>query len=278
MNIRLIGDSCCEFPEDIKEKYQCIRVPLTIEVGEHTIVDDESFDQLDFLKKVAEYPKCPKSSCPSPDMFKKAYEGEADYIFVSTLSGELSGSYNSAVLGKNLYEEEGGKNKVHVFNSLSASGGEMQVLLKAASCMEKGLSFEETIEKTEAFIQELNTYFVLESLETLRKNGRLSRLKSMAASALNIKLVCAGDKGTIVQLAIARGMKSALTKMIDISLEKVRDTENRILFITHCNCKKRAESVLSAYIEKAKFAKTYILDTAGISSLYAGDGGIIVTF
>ena len=92
MNIRLIGDSCCEFPEDIKEKYQCIRVPLTIEVGEHTIVDDESFDQLDFLKKVAEYPKCPKSSCPSPDMFKKAYEGEADYIFVSTLSGELSGS------------------------------------------------------------------------------------------------------------------------------------------------------------------------------------------
>ena len=154
----------------------------------------------------------------------------------------------------------------------------MQVLLKAVDCMEKGLSFEETVEITENFAEnELNTFFVLESLEALRKNGRLSRLKTIAASALNIKLVCGGDKGTIVQVALARGMKSALSKMIDISLEKVRNTEERILFITHCNCKKRAEEVLASYVERARFAKTYILDTAGISSLYASDGGIIVS-
>ena len=278
VKIRLVADSCCEFPEEISNKYECIRVPLTIQIGDHTVTDDESFDQKDFLRRVAEYPKCPKSSCPSPEMFMNAYEGDADYIFVSTLSAELSGSYNSAELGRKLYEEEGGKTKIHVFNSRSASGGEMQVLIKAVECMEEGLSFEETVERTEDFAEnKLNTFFVLESLETLRKNGRLSRLKSLAASALNIKLVCAGDKGTIVQLALARGMKNALSKMIDISLEKVRNTEERILFITHCNCRKRAEEVLSSYIEKAKFAKTYILDTAGISSLYAGDGGIIVT-
>ncbi|MBQ9550794.1 MAG: DegV family protein [Lachnospiraceae bacterium] len=278
MKVRFVGDSCCEFPQDFKEKYECISVPLTIEVGDHVVIDDEGFDQKDFLERVAAYPKCPRSSCPSPEAYMKAYEGEYDLLFVTTLSAELSGSYNSAVLGKKLYEEEHGKRNIHVFNSCSASGGEMQALLKAAEYVEAGFSFEEIVEKTEHFINdELNTFFVLESLEALRKNGRLSRLKTLAATALNIKPVCAGDKGTIVQLALARGMKSALSKMIEISLEKVKNTEERILFINHCNCRKRAEEVLSSYIRKAKFAKTYILDTAGISSLYAGDGGIIVT-
>lgn len=278
MKVRFVGDSCCEFPQDFKEKYECISVPLTIEVGDHVVIDDEGFDQKDFLERVAAYPKCPRSSCPSPEAYMKAYEGEYDLLFVTTLSAELSGSYNSAVLGKKLYEEEHGKRNIHVFNSCSASGGEMQALLKAAEYVEAGFSFEEIVEKTEHFINdELNTFFVLESLEALRKNGRLSRLKTLAATALNIKPVCAGDKGTIVQLALARGMKSALSKMIEISLEKVKNTEERILFINHCNCGKRAEEVLSSYIRKAKFAKTYILDTAGISSLYAGDGGIIVT-
>lgn len=278
MKIRFVGDSCCEFPEDFAEKYECVSVPLTIEVGEDVIIDDESFDQKDFLDKVAAYPKCPRSSCPSPEAYMRAYEGDYDALFVTTLSAELSGSYNSALLGKKLYEEEHGERNIYVFNSCTASGGEMQVLMKAAEYAEAGFSFEEIIEKTEKFINnELNTYFVLESLETLRKNGRLSRLKTLAATALNIKPVCAGDKGTIVQLALARGMKNALSKMIEISLEKVKNTEERILFINHCNCRKRAEEVLSSYIQKAKFAKTYILDTAGISSLYAGDGGIIVT-
>ena len=279
MKIRFVGDSCLEFPGDFMEKYDCVRVPLTIEIGDHIVVDDDTFDQSDFLRRVAEYPKCPKSSCPSPEMYMKAYTCDADYIFVATLSAELSGSYNSAELGKKLYEEEYGRKNIHVFNSRSASCGEFQVLMKAAECMEAGLSFEETVRRTEEFLyDDLNTYFVLESLETLRKNGRLSRLKTLAATALNIKPVCAGDKGTIVQLAIARGMKNALNKMIDISLEKARNTEERILMIAHCNCRKRAEEVLSSYLRKAAFAKTYILNTAGISSLYAGDGGIIVTF
>ncbi|MCR4590652.1 MAG: DegV family protein [Lachnospiraceae bacterium] len=279
MKIRFVGDSCCEFPEDFKNKYECINVPLTIQIGDHTIIDDDSFDQKDFLERVAAYPKCPRSSCPSPEAFMKAYEGNYDALFVTTLSADLSGSYNSAVLAKKLYEDEHGERNIFVFNSRSASGGEMQALLKAAEYAEAGLSFKEITEKTVDFLDnKLSTYFVLESLETLRKNGRLSRLKTLAATALNIKPVCAGDKGTIVQLGIARGMKSALKKMTDISLEKVRETENRILFINHCNCRKRAEEVLSSYLEKARFAKTYILDTRGISSLYAGDGGIIVSF
>lgn len=281
MKIRYVGDSCCEFPEDFKKEHDCVNVPLTIMVGDDVIIDDASFDQADFLKKVAAYPKCPKSSCPSPEQYMSAFEGDVDIVFVTTLSSELSGSYNSAVLAKQLYEEDhpDEKKKIHVFNSYSASCGEMQVLLKAAELVEQGLSFEEVVEKTEKFAyDDLKTYFVLESLETLRKNGRLSTMKALAATALSIKPVCIGNHGVIEQVAIARGMKKALEKMVSHSLEQVSSTEDRVLFVGHCNCEKRAEEVAALFIAKAKFKETRIINMAGISSLYAGDGGIIATF
>ena len=281
MKIRYVGDSCCEFPEDFRKEHDCVNVPLTIMVGDDVIIDDASFDQADFLKKVAAYPKCPKSSCPSPEQYMSAFEGDVDIVFVTTLSSELSGSYNSAVLAKQLYEEDhpDEKKKIHVFNSYSASCGEMQVLLKAAELVEQGLSFEEVVEKTQKFAyDDLKTYFVLESLEALRKNGRLSTMKALAATALSIKPVCIGNHGVIEQVAIARGMKKALDKMVSHSLEQVSSTEDRILFVSHCNCEKRAEEVAALYIAKAKFKETRIIDMAGISSLYACDGGIIATF
>ena len=281
MKIRYVGDSCCEFPEDFRKTHDCVNVPLTIMVGDDVIIDDASFDQADFLKKVAAYPKCPKSSCPSPEQYMSAFEGDVDIVFVTTLSGELSGSYNSAVLAKQLYEEDhpDEKKKIHVFNSYSASCGEMQVLLKAAELVEQGLAFEEVVEKTEKFAyDDLKTYFVLESLEALRKNGRLSTMKALAATALSIKPVCIGNHGVIEQVAIARGMKKALEKMVSHSLEQVSSTEDRILFVSHCNCEKRAEEVAALFIAKAKFKETRIINMAGISSLYACDGGIIATF
>jgi hypothetical protein len=66
--------------------------------------------------------------------------------------------------------------------------------------------------------------------------------------------------------------------MVELSLSKIKETKNRTLFVSHVNCRERAEKVLSRYISKAEFARAAIIDTAGISSLYAGRGGIIVTF
>ena len=103
----------------------------------------------------------------------EAYHCDAEHIYAVTLSAELSGSYNSAVLGRNLYEEEYGEKKIHIFNSRSASVGETLIALKAAECEEKGMSFQEVIETVESYIEEQHTYFVLETLDTLKKNGRL---------------------------------------------------------------------------------------------------------
>lgn len=277
MNYKIIVDSCGELTEEMKASGRYETASLEIELQGKHIVDDETFDQAEFLKLVAESPECPKSSCPSPERYMEAYHCDAEHIYAVTLSAELSGSYNSAVLGRNLYEEEYGEKKIHIFNSRSASVGETLIALKAAECEEKGMSFEETVETVEAYIEEQNTYFVLETLDTLRKNGRLTGLKSVMATALNIKPVMgATPEGTICQLGQARGIKKALVKMVEQLAEDVKNSKDKILAIAHCNCRDRAEAVKNMILEKINVKDVIILDTAGISSMYAADGGVIV--
>lgn len=276
---KIIIDSCGELTEELKADGHYESVPLEMEVNGHRIVDDATFDQQDFLKKVKESPVGPKSSCPSPERYMEAFEGEAEHIYVVTLSKELSGSYNSAVLAKNLYEEEHGKDKkqIYVFNSRSASIGETLIGIRVQECEEAGMDFDKIVEVVEAYIGTQHTYFVLETLETLRKNGRLSNLKAFVANALNIKPVMGSTpEGSICQLAQARGMNKALKKMVEEAISKVDDSGERILAISHCNCPMRAKAVKEEIERITKFKKIIIADTAGISSMYANDGGVII--
>ena len=275
---KIIIDSCGELTEELKKDGHFETVSLELEVDGYRIIDDETFDQHDFLRRVRESKKGPKSSCPSPEQYRKACEGEAEHVYMVTLSGELSGSYNSAVLGKNLYEEEHENEKqIYVFNSRSASIGETIIGIKIQEYEEQGCSFEEVVEKVEDYIASMNTYFVLETLETLRKNGRLSNLKALIANTLNIKPVMGSTKeGLICQLDQARGMNKALDKMIRNMLSRTKDCEHRILAISHCNCPERAKAMKEKIEQLATFKKVILVDTAGVSSMYANDGGVIM--
>ena len=257
MSYKIAIDSCGELLDEWKNDGRIESIPLTLTVGGENIIDDENFDQKDFLKKV--------------------YECDAEHIYAVTLSAELSGSYNSAILGKNLFLEEQPEKKVHVFNSKSASGGQSLIAMKIVECEEKGLSFEEVVSEVEKYIEEMNTFFVLENLETLRKNGRLGRVKALVASALKIKPVMgATPEGTICQLDQARGMNKAIVKMVDHIGEKGINIPEKTVAITHCNCPERAKMLEEAIREKLHPAKIVVMDTAGVSSMYANDGGVIV--
>lgn len=277
MSFKIVVDSCCELPEEYLQDPRFEIVPLELEVGEYRVTDDEHFDQAEFLKRVAEYPKCPKSACPSPEKFREAYRTEAEHVYVITLSSHLSGSYNSAVLGMNLYREKYGKKQIHVIDSESASCGETQIARKLVELEEQGVPFEEIVKQIEEFRSNVHTYFVLDNLETLRKNGRLTGVKALVASTLSIKPIMAGDKGNIVQRGQSVGMKKALRRMAEIILEEAGDTKDRVLMITHCNAPERAETVKKLLMEKAEFKDCLIMDTRGVSSMYANDGGVIVT-
>ena len=277
MSYKIAIDSCGELLNEWKDDERIESVPLTLMVGGESIIDDETFDQKDFLKKVAACLECPKSACPSPERYMKAYECEADHIYAVTLSSELSGSYNSAVLGKSLFLEDNPGKKIHVFNSKSASGGESLIAMKIVECEEKGLSFEKIIETVDKYIEEMSTFFVLENLETLRKNGRLSRVKALVASALKIKPVMGSTpEGSICQFDQARGMNKAIVKMVELVGEKGINIHEKIVAITYCNCPERAKMLEEAIRERLNPAKIVVMDTAGVSSMYANDGGVIV--
>ncbi len=277
MKYKIVVDSCCELPEKYKKDERFQIIPLGIEVGDYAIMDDENFNQKEFLEKVAAYPQCPKSSCPSPERFMEAYHCDAEEVYVITLSSHLSGSYNSAELGKSLYHEKYGKKKIHVVDSESASCGETQLAIRIMRYKEAGISFEETVERIEAFKRKMRTYFVLDSLEALRKNGRLSGVKALVASTLNIKPVMVGNLGVIEQRGQAIGVNKALARMADFITADVVHPEKRTLMITHCNCPERAEYMRTLMEKRASYRNVVIMDTAGISSLYASDGGVIVT-
>ena len=277
MSFHIVADSCCELTADMKKRGNIEIAPLTLEVGGESILDDETFDQKYFLKRVAECPECPKSACPSPDYFRKSFLNGAERCYAVTLSAQLSGSYNSAVLGANLAQEENEDLKIHVFNSRSASIGETLIVKKIVECEEAGMSFERVVETVELYISTQHTYFVLENLETLRKNGRLSKTKALVASALKIKPVMgATSEGDIVQLDQARGINKALMKMVDAIVNDAQHVETKTLAVSHCNCPERAEMVKEALLERLAVQDVFVLDTQGVSSMYANDGGIII--
>ena len=152
MSYKIVVDSCGELPGRCKADPHFESVPLVLDIDGYLVTDDETFDQADFLRRVAASPNCPKSSCPSPERYLQAYDCEAEHVYAVTLSAELSGSYNSAELGKKLYEEEKGAKDIYVFNSRSASIGETLIALKIEACEKAGMGFQEVVDTVEAYI------------------------------------------------------------------------------------------------------------------------------
>ena len=186
MSYLILCDSCTDFTDAMEKDPHFVRIPLTLHIGEEDIIDDETFDQASFLKKVAEYPDASKSSCPSPEKFMDYFE-KADEIYIVTLSSHLSGSFNSAELAKSMYLEKHPDKKIHVFDSKSASAGQSLIALEIQKRAINGLPFEQIVNEVTDFLNTMGTKFVLETLEVLRKNGRLSKVTAMLVNTLNIK-------------------------------------------------------------------------------------------
>lgn len=278
MSYKIVCDSCTDLSDELKMNSNFCVVPLILHVDGRDFIDDETFSQADFLKAMKESSNCPKSSCPSPEAFMSHFD-DADDIYVITLSSQLSGSYNSACLAKDLYLEEHDSKNIVVIDSKSASVGQALIAMKIDELASKQLPFEEIVSQVETFRDEMGTKFVLESLDNLRKNGRLSNLQAFIANALNIKPIMGSTpEGSITKVDQARGMKKALAGMAKVISEDAIGSEHKILGIAHCNNRERAELVKEEVLRLKQFKDVYIVDTAGVSSLYANDGGIVVCY
>lgn len=278
MSFRIIGDSCTDVTAEMKKMPNIQFVPLTLEIDDYSVVDDENFDQMEFIRRTSESPNCPKSACPSPEAFKKACECEEDDVFLITLSSHLSGSFNSARLGVEMYYEEHGEGSKNILliDSESASAGQAQLAAAIVEMYEKGMDFKQVSEAILKMRDEQLTYFVIDSLEPLRKNGRLSGLQAFIATALNIKPVMSADHGVIIKLDQARGLKKAYARMAEIAVKNAGIAAEKALTITHINCLERAQQVKAELEKRATFRSVTVTEGMGVATLYAGDGGIII--
>ena len=277
MTYQLICDSCTDLPANMLRDPHVTKVALTIQVGPDTIIDDESFDQLDLLKKMRAWPDAPKTACPSPRAYMERFREDGDNYIV-TLSSRLSGSYNAATKAVDLYREEGGKANVHVFDSKSATAGQVQAAILIRELAEAGTPFEKVVEVVEERISRMQTMFVLETLDNLRKNGRLTRVQSLVTGALRVKLLMGGTReGEIEKLGQGLSIRQTLGRMVAYMGKNVGSMGRRLV-ITHCNCLERAEYVRDQVKQKGLFDEIIIAATGGIATVYANDGGVVVAY
>jgi DegV family protein with EDD domain len=201
-------------------------------LGERSFRDDETLDVHGFVSEMKAFPGAARSGCPSPDDYMHACEGEKT-VFGITISSALSGSYAAAMTARHLLGKAA--ERVHFFDSKSASAGEILIAYKIREAVERGLSRVQVVEAVSAYIATMKTLFILEDTDNLVKNGRMSRLLGKAASALRLCPILGADgDGRIVSCGHARGTAQALSKLASMIDTYCKDTRGRILVITHC--------------------------------------------
>ena len=277
MSFKIVADSCCDLTSQMEQDPCFVKVPLSIRSNGSVFIDDHTLDQADLLWAMRQSEEAPSTSCPAPQDYLDAFQG-ADDIYVVTLSALLSGSHNSAEQARVLLEEDEPQRNVHVFNSCSASSGEVLIALKLQELASSGMPFKRVVREVEQYIYQMQTLFVLESLDNLRKNGRLTKLQAVVTSALKIKLLCgATPEGEICKLGQALTVKQALRKMVDHMAEDP-DHQGKDLVLSHCNCLERAFQVKAMVEEKCRFASIQVVEAGGITTVYADDGGIVAAY
>ena len=278
----ILADSCCDLSPELLKKTQARVAPLTITIDDTHYVDDGTVDIPPYLAAMKASKNPVRSACPSPDLYAEDIKAADDDCFIITLSSKLSGSHNAAVLGVQLAEEDMPEKKVHVFDSESASAAETYLALMIHDLIAAGKSFEQIVETVEEKIRSMHTLFVLDSLDNLVKNGRISKTVALLANVLSIRLLMSDDgHGAIKNISKARGIKGALTQMVETCRKHTEGlaTASQRLVISYCNCPERARQVRDMIREKCPaIGEIVMTPTSALSSMYANDGGVVIAY
>lgn len=278
----ILADSCCDLSPELLKKTQARVAPLTITIDDTYYVDDGTVDIPPYLAAMKASKNPVRSACPSPDLYAEDIKAADDDCFIITLSSKLSGSHNAAVLGVQLAEEDMPEKKVHVFDSESASAGETYLALMIHDLIAAGKSFEQIVETVEEKIRSMHTLFVLDSLDNLVKNGRISKTVALLANVLSIRLLMSDDgHGAIKNISKARGIKGALTQMVETCRKHTEGlaAASQRLVISYCNCPERARQVRDMIREKCPaIGEIVMTPTSALSSMYANDGGVVIAY
>lgn len=279
MPIKIITDSGSDLPPDYVEQYDISIVHLPVHFGHELMPYDT--DAKTFYAKMHEAKELPTTASPSPQVFLdnfKQVEAGTD-IMIICMSSNISSTYQTAMIAKEMYEEEGHPNAIEIIDSKLFSGGLTLIVAMAAKWSLTAASLAELKDKVMHKVEETTAYFTLDTLENVIKGGRLSRISGAVASVLNIKLLLKiSDEGTVEVVEKTRGLPKALTHLLAKLDQKQHDYEQAVIAIVHSNCEALALEIKKRILEKHPF-KEILLSTMGpVMGTYAGQGGIGVAF
>ncbi len=278
MESKIIVDSCVDFNEAVfKDVADFIRIPFKIHIDDEEIID-ENLSTYMLTDKMKMSKNKITTACPSPQDYLDAIDPEkVNYII--TISSRLSGSHNAAMVASALAKEEHPDCQVHVLDSESAAAGENLIFMRLKQFIQKNLSPQEIVAKLSELIDSMHTFFILNSLDNLAKNGRISGTVALIGKMLKVVPIM-GDNGSgeIELKEKVRGKKKAFSRLVEIIAEEVSDASERILAITHVHAQETAEKLKKSLEEKCNFEDIVIFEAGGLSSVYADDGGVILAF
>ena len=272
MKRKIVADSSCDMWELNGVDFAV--APMTISTDNKHYVDNQELDVHLMSEDLAKYKGVSHTACPSAGSWLDCYEGY-DEVFVVTLTGAMSGTYNSAMTAKGIYEEENENVKVHVFDSLS-TGPEMRLLIeKLKEMIEEDLTFEEIVEKGQDYLNHTRLFFALKSLHNFAMNGRVSKAVASAIGVLNISIFAtASEEGTIQQISKCRGEKKVVRSMIE-HLENAGYHGGKVR-ISHADNLKLAHNVRDKILELYPNADIIVYPMGGLCTYYAEIGGLLV--
>lgn len=282
MSYKIVVDSACDLTEDMKTWDNFEIVPLTLQINDYIVVDSPEFNHDEFFEKLKANNGNGKSACPAPSAFANAFEGDYDDVYVITITDKLSGSYNSALQGKGIYEEEHDDNKnIHVFNSLATSGTLILIAKKIKELADGGMAFDDVVSTVEDFIiNHTSLYFCLESMDALKSNGRLFALAAKLVEKIKVKLICKAVDGNISPCEKDFNINRAMVKLANLVIKKLDgvDMSNQSMIVSYVCSPDRAELVANRIKDSVNFGNVEIVRCNGLNSFYALTGGILVAF
>ena len=246
--------------------------PLTITVGGVEFVDDDAL-KLEHLMNSLKNPNIKtSSSCPSPGVFLNAYEG-AEYVFCVTLSSKLSGSFNSAFLASTM-----ATNKVHVIDSKLVSGAVRLIVDELVLLINQGLSYEEIVLAIDKKVKGQKLLFVLQKFDNLVRNGRMSKIAQTIATFLHIKPLCEGVDGETKVVAKIRTLKNALHALVEAIGKDLQALKGKTCVVSHCDDEVTAQALAETIRKTYPFKGVTVSKMRGLTSYYALEKGIIVSY
>ena len=272
--IKIVADSSADLFELNEVPFKS--APLKICRKDKEYVDNEDLDVEGMVNELLEHSGKVSTACPAPGEWLEAF-GDSKYVIAFAISAKMSGSYNSLVKAKDLYEEEFPDRHVHAINTVNAGPGIQILIYKAQELIKNGMEFDDICKEIDSYVANVGLLFNLQSLHNFANNGRVNPLVAKAVGLLGINIVGErGEEGTLEIIEKKRGTKKAMQAIIKL-LSKKGYKGGRII-IGHVLDEALANSYKDTILAEYPDAQISIYQMHGLCSFYAEKGGILVAF